>query len=155
MTKQTIEAITKTNSEIVRQELEKKVDELEAEIQNAKAHRNEIEVSEEDLMAFIKFAQNFMEHLPETLLNQANIQKQRALWGLLFEEIPDYDEIRNGTPKISPIFENLQCFSKPKNEIARAVGIEPTLKVLETLVLPLYDARLKGLFSIIFLFLFK
>lgn len=83
--KQTIEAITKTNSEIVRQELEKKVDELETEIQNAKAHRNQIEVSEDDLMAFIKFAKNFMEHLPETLLNQANIQKQLALWGLLFE----------------------------------------------------------------------
>ena len=115
--KQTIEAITKTNSEIVRQQLEKKVDELEAEIQNAKTHRNEIEVSEEELMAFIKFAKNFMEHLPETLLNQANLQKQRALWGLLFLEIPDYDEIRNGTPKISPIFENLNCFSEPKNVI--------------------------------------
>ncbi len=82
-----------------------------------------------------------MKHLPETLLNQANIQKQRALWGLLFEEIPDYDEIRSGTPKISPIFENLQCLSEPKNINARAVGIEPTLEVLETPVLPLYDAR--------------
>ena len=140
--RQTIEAITKTNSEIVRQELEKKVDELEAEIQNAKTHRNEIEVSEEELMAFIKFAKNFMEHLPETLLNKANLQKQRALWGLLFREIPDYSEILSGTPKISPIFENLKCFSEPKNEIARAAGIEPTLEVLETPVLPLYDARI-------------
>lgn len=139
--KQTIEAITKTNSEIVRQELEKKVDALELKIQNAKAHRNEIEVTEEDLMAFIKFTKNFMEHLPETLLNQANLQKQRALWGLLFLEIPDYDEIRNGTPKISPIFENLNCFSESKNVIARVVGIEPTQRVLETLVLPLYDTR--------------
>ena len=143
--KQSIEAITKTNSEIVRQELEKKVDELEAEIQNAKAHRNEIEVSEEELMAFIKFAKNFMEHLPETLLNKANLQKQRALWGLLFREIPDYSEILSGTPKISPIFENLKCFSEPKNEIARDEGIEPPPKVLETSVLPLYESRSRPL----------
>lgn len=139
--RQTIEAITKTNSEIVRQELEKKVDELEAEIQNAKTHRNEIEVSEEELMAFIKFAKNFMEHLPETLLNKANLQKQRALWGLLFREIPDYSEILSGTPKISPIFENLNCFSDPKNVIARDVGIEPTSLDLESRMLPLHQSR--------------
>ena len=42
-----------------------------------------------------------MEHPVEMLVNQRNLPALRALFSLVFEELPTYEEIINGTPKLS------------------------------------------------------
>ena len=79
-----------------------------------------------------------MECPAEILLNIDNPTKRQALFGLVFSETPTYDDILNGTPKLTLIFELSKENSQLKNQFARDVGIEPTQMVLETIVLPLY-----------------
>lgn len=74
-------------------------------------------------------------------MDSQNQTKQQAFWGLLFDKIPDYNQIVNGTPELSLIFELSNHNSDPKNLIARDEGIEPPPQVLETRVLPLYESR--------------
>lgn len=139
-----IDKIELTTSEVVIKRLEEKIDRLEEEIKDTQTERNKVEITEYDISAFIKEAKKIMEHPSEILINTENPIKKQALFGLVFEETPTYNDILNGTPKLTPIFAlSLKSESK-KSQLARAVGIEPTLEVLETPVLPLYDARLKN-----------
>lgn len=139
---QAIDVLVKTTSEIARKAIEERIEGIEAQIKSAQSQRSEVEITEDDISEFIKFAKYFMEHLKDLLMDSQNQTKQQAFWSLLFDKIPDYDQIVNGTPELSLIFELSDHNSDPKNLIARAVGIEPTLEVLETPVLPLYYARL-------------
>jgi len=45
-----------------------------------------------------------VEH-PTRLLEQVkNLREQVALYGLIFEGLPTYEEILNGTPQLTPTF---------------------------------------------------
>ena len=130
-----------TNSKVVIEKLENKIERLEEEIKNAQDQRNKVEITEYDISSFIKEVKRIMEHPSELLLNNDNPTKKQALFGLVFEETPTYQDILNGTPKLTPIFAISSTSNDDKSLNARAAGIEPTLEVLETPVLPLYDAR--------------
>ena len=138
-----LNTLAKSTSEIVIKKLEEKVDLLEEEIKNAQTQRNKIEITEYDISAFIKEAKNIMEHPAERLMDIDNPIKRQAVFGLVFDKTPTYFDILNGTPELSPIFALSSATENEKSYLARAVGIEPTLEVLETPVLPLYYARLR------------
>jgi site-specific DNA recombinase len=144
-----IEKIEKATSAIVMNKLEEKVEQLEVDIKNAQTQRNKVEITEYDISNFLKEAKKIMEHPAEILLNIDNLTKRQALFGLVFEKTPTYDEILNGTPKLTLIFELSANPDKLKSYLARVVGIEPTLELLESPVLPLYDTRM------LFIYFFK
>ena len=50
---------------------------------------------------------------------------QQALFGLVFDEFPTYEQILNGTPKLSLIFQLSKSFKKQKSLDAAPRGIEP------------------------------
>jgi site-specific DNA recombinase len=120
-----LEAIVATQSALVRRKLETEVEELEIQIRNAEAERNKIEITENDIKAFVRDAKHLMEHPSEMLLNTANLRVQEALFGLVFEETPTYDEIVNGTPKLNWIFKLSSDFIPQKSLLVRAEGIGP------------------------------
>ena len=56
-----------------------------------------------------------IEHLEKLLMpqeNTANLQQLQALFGLVFEELPTYHDILNGTPKFSFVFHLSSHFHK-------------------------------------------
>lgn len=99
--KQNIEAYTSTKNEIIRAELEKKINEIHLQIENTREQRNGIEVQENDIHAFVKYVKNLMEHPVERLVKQKNLSALRGLFSIIFDELPTYEEIVNGTPKLS------------------------------------------------------
>jgi len=99
--KQNIEAYTSTKNEIIRAELEKKINELHEQIENTREQRNGIEVQENDIHAFVKYVKNLMEHPVERLVKQKNLSALRGLFSIVFDELPTYQDILNGTPKLS------------------------------------------------------
>lgn len=99
--KQNIEAFTSTKNEIIRAELEKKINEIHLQIENTRKQRNGIEVQENDIHAFVRYVKDLMEHPVERLVKQTNLPALRGLFSLVFEELPTYAEIVNGTPKLS------------------------------------------------------
>lgn len=120
-----IDKIELATSEVVIKKLEEKIDKLEQEIKNTQTQRDKIEITEYDISNFIKEAKKIMEHPSEMLINTENSIKKQALFGLVFEETPTYEDILNGTPKLTPIFA-LSCASHNEKSLnARDEGIEP------------------------------
>ncbi len=99
--KQAIEAFTSTKNEIIRKELEKKIEEIHLEIENMRKERNGLEVQENDIHSFVRYVKNLMEHPIEMLVKQKNLPALKGLFSLVFDELPTYTEIVNGTPKLS------------------------------------------------------
>jgi site-specific DNA recombinase len=135
--KQAIEAFTASNSQVVRDELEKKIEDLHRRITEAQAQRNELEVKENDIHSFVAYVKKLMEHPEEYLVNQKDSTLMKSFYGLVFDEFPTYTQIINGTPKLSLFYKTSEEFKKDKTQMAGDEGIEPSLAVLETAVLPL------------------
>jgi len=77
------------------------------------------EITEYDISNFIKEAKKIMEHPAEMLINIDNPTKRQALFGLVFEETPTYDDILNGTPKLTLIFKLSSDQEALKSYLAR------------------------------------
>jgi hypothetical protein len=82
-----------------------------------------------------------MEHPAEMLLNNENLNEKQALFELVFEKMPTYDQILNGTPKLTLVFELSTKNKSLEHSIARVEGIEPPVQLLESCGLPLTDTR--------------
>ncbi len=78
-----------------------------------------------------------MEHHEEMLIKQSNLTVLRALFGLVFESLPTYTEIVNGTPKLSLVYKVSEYYKDVKSLTAGDERIELPPTVLETVVLPL------------------
>ncbi len=134
---QKINAFTSTENKTIRQTLEKQIEEIQKQITNAQEQRNKIEVKENDIHAFIKYVKYLMEHQEERLLNERNFTVLRSLFGLVFDTLPNYIEITNGTPKLSLPYKLSEGFTNEKNLTAGDERIELPTRRLECLVMPL------------------
>lgn len=51
-----------------------------------------------------------MEHLEELLINSDNLRRQKQLFGLLFDQLPTYEQVIDGTPELNLYFKlNREC----------------------------------------------
>ena len=130
MKKKAVDLLINTENPTVRKELEKRVEDLDVQLKAAKAERNKFEMTENDIQAFIQYARYLMEHLGDLLLDSRNMNMQQALFGLVFDELPTYTEIVNGTPKLTLVFELSESFKTQKTPFVGNGGLEPpTLSV--------------------------
>lgn len=120
-----LEAIVHTTSAVVRTKLEAEIEDLEQKIKAAGKERFRIQITRGDIKAFMREAKHIMEHPSEMLLNASNPRAQQALFGLVFEEMPTYADILNGTPKLSYVFELSSGFAPSKSQLVTSRGIEP------------------------------
>ncbi len=120
-----VEKLISTNSEITTKILEDKIEKLDKEIKEVKMHRDKLELTENDIEAFIRHANYLIEHFEELLLDNTNIQRQRALFSLVFEETPSYQDVLDRTPKLSLIFQQKRTSQKEKSHSVIRLGIEP------------------------------
>ncbi|MEK7606275.1 MAG: recombinase family protein [Patescibacteria group bacterium] len=94
----------------------------------AQGHRDELEVDERDLDEFVWRVNWVMEHPHEFLLRAGSKQQRRAYFSLMFDELPTYQDVLDGTPKLSWIFrldsEKLPEKGSEKSLVRRG-GFEP------------------------------
>ena len=120
-----LEAFTSTRSPVLRQMLEKEIEGLELKIKKAGKERLRIQINRADIKAFMMDAKQVMEHPAEMLLNPTNTDVQAKLFELVFERMPTYEEVLNGTPKLSYVFELSSNFKPDKNQWVTLRGVEP------------------------------
>ena len=103
---QALESLLAASSAVVREKLEARVNELEAAIQEAKGEDegNGEEVTRQDVEEFAGWIEETLEHPLKVLKNPSHIERQRGYFEVIFEDLPTYDEISTGTPKLSPLF---------------------------------------------------
>lgn len=103
-------AYTASKSAVVRDLLEREIEELEVRIREAGRERFSIQISRDDIKAFMSEAKRIMEHPGKVLLDEDIPRAQRELFSLVFERIPTYAEIVSGTPKLTFVFELSSAF---------------------------------------------
>lgn len=82
--------------------------------------RNIQEQKELDIEELVNYAEYLMERMDVLLVNTDNSEQQRMLFNLVFDEIPNYDEIVNRTVRLSrsfalntkPVMSKLQLVSR-------------------------------------------
>ncbi len=125
--KQIIDNIIKVNSKVVIEELEKEVESVQQEIIKSEKKIDKIGINKHDINEFKNKSKYLMEHREKMLLDSTNVQKQQALFKLVFKEFPTYQDIVNGTPNLYPMFELSGNIEMQKSRIVPPRGIEPLL----------------------------
>ncbi len=92
-------------SPLIKDRLEKEMEELENENSLVKKQRDNAEYDDADYASKINYALYFMEHFGELIDFKRNFEGSRALFPLLFDTPPTFTEIQNGTPKLSLAFD--------------------------------------------------
>lgn len=121
-----LDALIASDNQNIKAEIEARIGKLDIEIKSTRKERSEAELTEDDLTAFISEVKYFMEHQDELLLDSTNMQRQQALFGLVFEEFPSYEDLVNGTPKLTPIFAIKKPTHNEKVNVAGPKGLEPS-----------------------------
>lgn len=67
-------------------------------------------------------------NIDEVLIDTDDMRRQQALFGLVFEEFPTYNEILSGTPKLSPVFATKKTHRIDESILVTLPGIEPGFK---------------------------
>lgn len=74
-------------------------------------------------LKFADFHQKFFHFsVKVTLLSGSDTFKGAILFGLAFETTPTYEELKNGTPKLSPLFELNKKFNKGEKPLSGVDG---------------------------------
>ncbi|MSR87916.1 MAG: recombinase family protein [Candidatus Zambryskibacteria bacterium] len=77
---------------------------IEQQVQVAQGYRDTLEVNELDLQEFTYRIEWIMEHPQEFLLRAGNKEQRRAYFSLMFAELPTYQDVKDGTPKLAWVF---------------------------------------------------
>ncbi len=96
--------LERATTDILERKLEGDIQTLDEEIKTAEGKRNQSEATEHDFASYLKHAEYLLEHPGEILLKTRPKAEQQAIWSLVFEELPTYEEIKTGTPKLSLCF---------------------------------------------------
>lgn len=114
---ESIRAFKLATTDFMRMSLEEDAVSLSKQIERARAVRTTLEITERDIELFIADVKNLMEHPGELLKSPANALEQRALYSLVFDELPTCEEIISGTPKLAWIFYLCLDSESPKSPL--------------------------------------
>lgn len=102
------------SSPVVLKKIEEEIEDITVKIEFLKKNRTLQEIKESDLIVYINFAKFFMEHLEKLFINTVEMEKQEKLFELVFETMPTYEELKNGTPVLTPILAIFQEINNKK-----------------------------------------
>lgn len=105
--------------------MESDLERLELEVGKLQDQRNRKEKEEVDIQTLINYCLYFMEHLKELLLEGTNPLKDAAMFGLIFDTIPTYEDLVNRTPRLAPVFELNRDYESTKSVSVSHQGLEP------------------------------
>lgn len=88
--------------------MEQKLKEVILEIKTLEEEKEKKTDNNLNLEELLEVVGYFLEHLEFLLLGSPNPLKRAAYFGLLFQEVPTYQELVSGTPKLAPYIELIQ-----------------------------------------------
>lgn len=124
-------SIDNLTSSVVIKMKEEEIEDLERQIIEATEQRDKIEIKERDIKSFVNYARDLMEHPIKILGNNKDPYQQKAFFSLVFDGMPTYEEIVNGTPKLTLIFKLSEEFKTNKSLMVTLRGIVSTLSVTD------------------------
>ncbi len=94
-------------------ELEGEIEQLKVDEFKEKQQKDEVvNVSRDDVLRSLR---KFMEHPENMLLGHKNPLKNAAVFGIIFDEKPTYEDLINGTPRLAGLFKLNEMYHKNKS----------------------------------------
>lgn len=125
---QAVDNLFECSSPVVKKTIEQRIESIERDIEQVKKQSKKTEIDESDVTAFLRYAKHFMEHIDEMLIDTGDMRKQQALFGLVFDEFPTYQQILSGTPKLSLVFAIKKNHLDSGSLLVTPRGVEPRLQ---------------------------
>lgn len=119
-----LEEYTNADSETVKKLLAKRLESIELEIANASDVRTQHEIDEQKIKAYLARAKYVVEHPSELLTKAVSMQALIQMWNFVFDELPTYEDLVGGTPKLSLIFELSKDSKVTENQLVPPLRIE-------------------------------
>ena len=119
-----LKALIGAQNAVTERMLNEKIEDLDRQIKEAEEQRDDMEVTEKDIKAFVNSVKTVMEHPTKILMDTDDMRAQQTLFGLVFEEMPTYNEILNGTPKLSLAFKLSDEYERDKSQLVTPRRIE-------------------------------
>ena len=119
------------NSKIAIKYMEEDLMKIETQITELITKKEEVIVEKNvNIHLIMQYIKYFMEHLDDLLINLSDSVNRAAYFGVLFNKMPSYQEIKNGTLKIAqvPMINELFLLADCRNDLmVISPGIEPGL----------------------------
>lgn len=109
---------------------EEKYARLEQDLDKAKTAKAKHERTKLEAQRVIDEFNYFMEHTEKLLMGSTNPLQNAAMFGLLFDELPTYDELISGTAKLCCLFKLKDAYEVSNSEFAARLGPEYSLIAL-------------------------
>lgn len=139
--RQAVNKIKMLNSETTIKYMEEDIMRLEEEIKSLTVERQKMAPQEAvDMEKFSAYVKYYAEHLDELLLHYSNPIQQGRYFGVIFNDVPTYDDIVRGTPDCTKITGVNKIFKSKKSSsglMAGDEGFEPPISGPEPGALPL------------------
>ncbi len=101
---------------------EEKIERLKTEIAQSTVERNKVEDKEVDTQTLINTAHYWMEHFSEFVLEMPDKLHRANLFSKIFEEPPTYEELKDGTLKLSPLFALNHAYNSGQKRLSGVDG---------------------------------
>ncbi len=119
----TVRAFKEASSDAMRTALEADAERLDGEIARTAAHRDTLELTEEDLVRYLAEVKKLMSRPSLLVSDPTHPHEQRAHFTMMFEELPTLDELASGTARLSPIFSISEGVTNPQSVLVRLQGL--------------------------------
>lgn len=113
----TLDAFITSESATTKLLLEHQLEEIEAQIVRAEAETAIVGLTEADIDKVVQYARHIGLSPEKSLIDEENPLRQMRLLDLIFEEMPTYQEINSGTPKIRFVFNRNWVIQHPKKGV--------------------------------------
>ena len=109
-----------------------RIDDAEVEyVHKSEIERNRKEHTNEQIKGYLAAALYFVEHPADLLIRESNINRLEQLFTMIFDELPTYEKLYNGTPNLSPLFKLKDFVSLTKSQMVSQLGLEPRTRSLK------------------------
>ncbi len=117
------EAFTAATSKLMRETLEKKLDELEKQGASLEVAEESMDLTEAELDEFVEHAERLLEHPGKVPSYVEDMREQSEIFGLLFSRLPTFEEIGFGTPLLSAAFTVFPVLDDSKTSVVRNTAL--------------------------------
>lgn len=144
-TEKYLESYAQTASSVMKEQIEYEVEKLQKTKRLLANSRNKTESDQLNMEKVLEYTKYYMEHLPELLTGNKDPFINASFFGILFEELPTYEELLNGTPNLSYIFKLNDAYIK--SEISMVTLVNSNWNTLLESLTRIYNAidLLKGI----------
>lgn len=118
------------NSETAVKYMEEDLVKIEKQITVLESNKVNVPSDTKDMPTILQYVKYFMEHLKELLINSGDPINKAAYFSVLFDQVPTYQQLKDGTQKIAQIPGVNELFSvaqTPNDFLVIPRGIEPRL----------------------------